>query len=189
MEALAKSENRRGDWMQVFSGRQFWPLDPRPEEIEIEDIAHALSMQCRYAGHTKKFYSVAEHSLLISQVVSQDFALWGLLHDASEAYLTDIIRPIKPFMSEYKVWEKELMRCIAIRFGLEQYGSDYPEPLAVKRMDARILWNEQKALMGVCEANWSLWGEPIPNITIKAYSPATAKRKFLERFNELAGVA
>lgn len=173
---------RAGDWMQVYSGKQFWPLDPRAEEIEIEDIAHALSMQCRYAGHVKSFYSVAEHSVLISQAVPEEFALWGLLHDASEAYLVDIPRPIKPFLAVYKVWEAQLRRSIATRFNLS-----WPEPRAVKEMDTRILWNEQAALMAPCEVDWNLWGEPIPDIQIKSLNPAEAEQMFMARFKELTG--
>ena len=86
---------RVGDWIQTMSGVIFYPLDPRPEEIRIEDIAHALSHQCRFAGHCREFYSVAEHSVRVSRELPQEFMLWGLLHDASEAYLVDLPRPIK----------------------------------------------------------------------------------------------
>ncbi|MFN9113590.1 MAG: phosphohydrolase, partial [Bacteroidota bacterium] len=70
-------------WIQTFSGIAFWPLDPKPEHVRIADIAHALSMKCRYNGHTRKFYSVAEHSVLVSRHVPEEDALWALLHDAS----------------------------------------------------------------------------------------------------------
>src|ERR1017187_10636100 len=74
----------------TFSGIHFWPLLPNPADIRIEDIAHALSNQCRFAGHAREFYSVAEHSVRVSQLCPPEDALWGLLHDASEAYLTDV---------------------------------------------------------------------------------------------------
>ena len=83
---------RKGDWMQTHSGIQFWPLDPRPEDILIEDIAHALSNQCRFAGHCCFHYSVAQHSVLVSENVPAQDAMWGLLHDAGEAYLVDLPR-------------------------------------------------------------------------------------------------
>jgi uncharacterized protein len=88
---------RTGDWIQTYTGKQFWPLSPLPEDIVIEDIAHALSMQCRFGGHVRTFYSVAQHSVHVSLLVEPQYALWGLLHDAAEAYLVDLPRPIKKF--------------------------------------------------------------------------------------------
>ena len=81
---------RNGSWLQTYTGIQFWPLDPRPEEIDIQDIAHALSLLCRFNGHCQRFYSVAEHSVHVSTILAPEFGLWGLLHDAAEAYLSDI---------------------------------------------------------------------------------------------------
>src|ERR1017187_3148745 len=75
----------RDGFISLFSGMRFWPLDPNPEKILIADIAHALAHQCRFGGHASKFYSVAEHSVHISQLCLPEHALWGLLHDASEA--------------------------------------------------------------------------------------------------------
>src|SRR5579885_2784587 len=86
---------RHGDWIQTYCGVAFYPLDPRPEEILIEDIAHALSMLCRFTGHVKRFYSVAQHCVYVSHRCDPKDALWGLLHDAAEAYLNDISRPVK----------------------------------------------------------------------------------------------
>ena len=80
------STSRNGDWLQTFTGKAFFPLDPRPEEMDIFDIAHALSNLCRYGGHCNKFYSVAEHSVLVSILCrlyyGEQVALQGLLHDA-----------------------------------------------------------------------------------------------------------
>lgn len=92
MSAQLSQDN---SWIQTFSGRQFFPLEPRVEDVCIEDIAHGLSNLCRYAGHCECFYSVAQHCLLVSRVVPREHALRGLLHDASEAYLIDVPRPIK----------------------------------------------------------------------------------------------
>src|SRR5665213_153577 len=87
--------DRIGNWMQTYTGKQYWPCDPRPEEVFIIDIAHALSQMCRYSGHCIHFYSVAEHSVLLSRYASTlETKKWSLLHDASEAYITDIIRPV-----------------------------------------------------------------------------------------------
>ena len=86
---------RTGNWMQTFSGMKYYPHDPRPEDFKIEDIAHALSMLCRYNGQCQEFMSVGQHSVLMSYYVSKENALWALLHDASDAYMGDMIRPIK----------------------------------------------------------------------------------------------
>jgi uncharacterized protein len=86
---------RNGAWIQTVTGKQFWPMDAQPEEVDIEDIAHALSLPCRFNGHCKQFYSVAEHSIHVSRVVSNENAARGLLHDAAEAYLSYIPQPVK----------------------------------------------------------------------------------------------
>jgi 5'-deoxynucleotidase YfbR-like HD superfamily hydrolase len=102
-------------WIQTYSGIKMHPLSPTEEEISIEDIAHALSNLCRFTGHCNKFYSVAQHSVLVSVYSPRDYAMWGLLHDASEAYLNDIARPIK-ISDEYNTYrkiEENLMKVIA----------------------------------------------------------------------------
>jgi hypothetical protein len=169
-------------WIQVYTGQAFYPFDPRTEEINIIDIAHALSMQCRYSGHVNSFYSVAEHSVHISRAVDPEYALWGLLHDASEAYLVDIPRPLKPLLPQYKEAEKQVMKCIIEHFGL------YPtiEPLQVKKFDTQILINERNSLMGKSAKEWGLQGEPIPDVHIRGWYPDVAERFFLDRFTELS---
>lgn len=82
-------------WILTYTGRKFWPLEPKAEDVCIEDIAHALSNICRYGGHSKHFYSVAQHSWLVSYLVHEDNALWGLMHDAAEAYIGDMVSPLK----------------------------------------------------------------------------------------------
>jgi hypothetical protein len=109
---------RVGDWMQTFTGMQFWPLDPRPDDVCIIDIAHSLSMLCRYGGHTTRFYSVAEHCCHMCDSATVDNKLWALLHDAGEAYLSDVIRPIKPFLTNYKEIENRLMKVICDSYSL-----------------------------------------------------------------------
>jgi len=82
-------------FLPTCSGRRVHLLNPSPDEIAIEDIAHALSHACRFAGHVPSYYSVAQHSVLVSELLDERTALWGLLHDASEAYLHDLTRPLK----------------------------------------------------------------------------------------------
>ena len=168
------NQNRHGDRMMTVSGRTFWPLDPRPEEIAIEDIAHSLAHQCRYAGHTRAFYSVAQHSVLVAQNLPPELRLWGLLHDASEAYLVDLPRPVKRFITGYAEAEDRLMRCIADRFGL-----CWPCPPQVKRVDAAILTDEMQQLMPRLPEGMR------PGLGIKI-SPMHPRRAMVE-FMEMAG--
>jgi 5'-deoxynucleotidase YfbR-like HD superfamily hydrolase len=140
---------RIGNWMQTIGGRAFYPLDPSPEDVDIEDIAHALSMVCRFGGHCSKFYSVAEHSVRVAMAIveaggtrSDGFA--GLMHDAAEAYIGDMVWPLKQAAESagYKRIEKRIERAIAQRFGL-------PEelPPIVKRFDLVLLSTEKRDLM------------------------------------------
>lgn len=175
-----KSIGRYGDWLQVYSGIQFWPLDARPDEVDIIDIAHALSLQCRYAGHVKKFYSVAEHCLHVSMHCPQEFALEGLLHDATEAYLVDMPRPVKNFMPQYKVAEKALEAVVAERFGLQ-----YPWPAGVMDIDNRILLDEREQLMSVPPIPWGVDGLAMVGVRVSCLSPSQAEHDFLDRFEEI----
>ncbi len=174
---------RRGDWIQTFTGQRFWPLDPHPAEIAIEDIAHALAMKCRYGGHCLAFYSVAEHSVLLSQAVEARHARWALLHDAAEAYLADVPRPVKPELTGWKAIEAAVMRAVCLRFGL-----DTQEPAEVKAADTAILADEKWQVM----AEGPAWGA-IParglGVAVRCLPPPEAKALFLARFAELFGEA
>jgi hypothetical protein len=178
-------DRRQGDWMQTYSGRQFWPCDPKPEEIDIEDIAHALSMQCRYGGHCKSFYSVAQHSIMVSQVCMEQDALWGLLHDAAEAYLVDLPRPIKHFsdMGElYRYLEKRLMWAVCDRFGLPR-----EEPKSIKRADNILLVTEMRDLMTPPPEKWREADIFTPlEDPIFPWDHKTAEFMFMRRFEELS---
>lgn len=172
--------------MQTFTGRQFWPIDPRPEEMAIADIAHSLAHQCRYAGHCKSFYSVAQHSVLVSRICDPQDALWGLLHDAAEAYLVDLPRPVKRFSdlgAHYRDLEANLLRAMCERFGLS-----LPEPVSVKCADDIALVTEMRDLMAEPPVRWKeSWSSAPLRETIWPLSPEVAKRLFLDRFEELGG--
>jgi uncharacterized protein len=170
---------RAGDWMQTASSRQFWPLEPRPDEVHIEDIAHALSMQCRFAGHCREFYSVGEHSVRVSYACDPEDALWGLLHDASEAYLVDVPRPIKPYLTGYREIEARVMAAICTRFGLPA-----SMPRSVKIADEILLATEARDLMSAPPADWCLRESPIVE-RIEPWGHHVAKAEFLARFYEL----
>ena len=172
-------KNRKGDWIQTYTGKQFWPIDPKPDEICIEDIAHALSLQCRFAGHCIQFYSVAEHSILLSRHVSQNNKLWALLHDASEAYLVDIPRPVKPFLTNYKELENKLMNSICIKFGLEL---EMPEE--VSNVDRGILQDEASQNMVLPPKPWQTDKGKL-GIDLLYLSPYEAENLFLTEFRKL----
>jgi hypothetical protein len=182
LAANLNAQCRRGDWMQTATGRQFWPLDPRADDIDIEDIAHALSMMCRFGGHCDRFYSVAEHSVLVSENVPPEDALWALLHDASEAYIADIVRPAKRFIAGYKDIEAGIMSAVRIRFNLSR-----DEPASVKRADNAILADEAAQIMGTKPKDWIL-PEPPLGVRIIGLSPAGAKLAFLNRYRALTEV-
>lgn len=171
---------KRTDWLQTYTGEAFFPLEPDIEKIKIEDIAHALAYQCRYAGHSRYHYSVAQHSIYISAVLPKKLALAGLLHDAAETYLTDIPRPLKPFLPDYKKWERNLEELIC-----QKYRVDIFDP-AIKEMDTRILYNERDAFMGPPPRDWALSGGAIPDLVIEQWTPDRAEFTFLQRFYELA---
>jgi hypothetical protein len=175
------SDVARGDWMQTYTSRAFYPLDPRPEDIDPADIAHALSMLCRYGGHVSRYYSVAEHCVLMSHAVSADNALWALLHDATEAYVGDMIRPLKRSMPAYCEVESRLMVVICERFGL-----DPTCPAEVKVADGRILHDERAALMGPAPLRWASIEHLSPlGVAIHGWAPAEAERRYLARLTDL----
>jgi hypothetical protein len=169
----------RGDWIQTARGRQFWPIDPRADEVFIDDIAHALSMLCRFGGHCLHFYSVAEHSVLLSRAAAPENKLWALLHDASEAYLVDVPRPLKPFLHGYQEAESKIMRAVCERFGLD---SDMPP--AVKDADKRILFDERTQNMATAPVRWASDAEPI-GVTLQCWQPHVARANFLSDFQYL----
>lgn len=172
---------RKGDWIQTYTGKAFWPLDPRADEVNILDIAHALSNICRYTGHVSRFYSVAEHSVLVSLNVPPEYAMWGLLHDASEAYLTDIARPVKKYLTNYRDIEHGIMSAVAEHFLLQG-----DEPEIVKVADNRILLDEKAALFRHHPPRpWdAIEGGPL-GVDIAGHYPATAEEIFLKRYFSL----
>lgn len=187
---------RKGDWMQTFTGRQFWPLDPRVEEVCIEDIAHSLALQCRYAGHCRVPYSVAEHSVRVcwyvgakvhedgrvSQEGEARLMLAALLHDASEAYLVDLPRPVKRHMPDYRPIEDRVTAAVESWAGL-------PAGLCahhlVKEGDEVILATEARDLLGPHAADWNLSHAPLPKVIVP-WSWQEAERAFLTAYRGLS---
>lgn len=172
---------RQGQFMQTFTGRQYWPCDPQPHEVFIEDIAHSLSLQCRYAGHCLRFYSVAEHSTLIARSLAathaSEVALAGLLHDAPEAYCVDIPRPLKPYLTNYKGIEQKNWLAIAARFQIDR---DLPDE--VHEADNRIIADE---LVNLVPMPWHAKHDRPLGVKLRYWSPEEAELEFLATFDAL----
>lgn len=166
-------------WIQTFSGRRFWPLNPRIEEVCIEDIAHALAMKCRFSGHSRDFYSVAQHSVIGSLHCEEP--KWFLLHDSAEAYLPDIARPIKKSVTGFGEIEDRLLSIIAARFGLFDHI-----PVCVKDTDIVMLATERRDLMNPCEILWdSINGITPLSMKIEPWTWQKSEHEFLQRFRVL----
>ena len=189
-------------FISTFTGKKFWPLNPQIDEVFIEDIAHSLSLICRFTGHTYCFYSVADHSLRVSRLAekltmaqhgalslrvtaAREMALWGLLHDASEAYLCDVPSPLKRvpgFGQLYKGFERSLMGVIADRFELSPH-----EPSMVKDADRILLQTEMRDLMDVplgCECPDHREYVPLPE-PLFPLDAQHAEVEFMRRFTAL----
>ena len=178
---MSADDRARGDWMQTFSGARFYPLDPRPDEIDPADIAHALSLLCRYGGHVDRFYSVAEHCVLMSEAVAPEHALAALLHDATEAYVVDVPRPLKRYLGQYREIEASVWGAICLRFHV---AGDLPAE--VTDADNRILLTERNALMSRTRYAWAQEDlAPLP-VAITGWSPSEAEAIYAGRLAELA---
>ncbi len=174
------------EWVHTFTGKKVYPLDPTPDTICIEDIAHALSLQCRFTGHCQYLYSVGQHSLLVSLLVNQMEGttaideLWGLLHDASEAYLIDVARPVKHTEAFwlYRMAEKQLMEVICGKFGLV---GEMPE--CVHKADQMALSIEAHQLMRDV-SEWNL-EKPDERYRISPQAPIDVEYEFRSIFRGL----
>lgn len=171
------------DWMMVHSGRHVFPFEVNPDDIDIDDICHHLGNLCRYNGAPDEFYSVAEHSRHIFDALRRDgypleTQLAGLLHDAPEYVLGDMIRPMKNSLGHYfpearkflKENEEHLGKLVA-----EKFGFPWPLPAAVEEYDARII-NDEKAFIFGPGKPWNHGGEPL-NVEIRCWNPAEARRQ------------
>lgn len=168
-------------WILTAGGRHFDYRDPRPEDIHILDIAQALACECRYNGHTRGFYSVAQHAWHASHIVPHEHALEALLHDATEAYCKDIPRPLKHLLPDYREIEERVDGVIRAAFGLPASMSP-----AVKQADVVMLATERRDLMPADETPWAILEgiEALPRKII-AMPPAKARGLFLARYIEI----
>ena len=177
-----------GNWIQTHTHRAFSLTTPDAADVTIEDIAHSLSQICRFNGHTRVPYSVAEHSVRCSQLVDQDFALDALLHDAGEAYFGDVSTPLKRELGA--AWadvEERIGSLIADKFGVL-----WPPPRAVVNADLALLEIECRDLLGAAIDDWSKMGamavfkiDVDELVIIEPWTPDFARHRFLERYHTL----
>ena len=186
------TEDRPGEWMHTASGRRFFVQDPRPEDICIDDIANGLALDCRYGGQGRvdKFYSVAEHSTIMSRFArtvhtKPAFVCMAvLLHDAPEAYINDLCRSVKHAVGEpYKALETNISFVILKKYGVLETSVHYAA--YIKSLDQRIVPHEKAAIMAI-QQPWAYDKfDPLPGVEIKCLSPVAAKIAFLEEFQIL----
>jgi len=165
-------------WFLTHTGKQFWPLDARVEDIDIQDIAHSLSHICRFGGHCQQFYSVAQHSVIVSRAVPPALRKAGLLHDATEAYIGDMVRPLKLQMPEFNVVEDMLWRVIALKFNLP-----FTLPPEIKHADNAALMAERRDLFAPSSYPWGIVETPLPE-RIDPMNPDQAYWFFLDEYDK-----
>lgn len=174
----------RGPTILTSTGSYFSFERPEESVYGIQEIAHALSNICRFTGHCREFYSVAQHSVFVSRIVPPEDALAGLLHDAAEAFVGDMAKPLKVLLPQYKEIEDRVEAAVFKRFGLPA-----KLPASIKPADLRMLATEQRDLMRVGEGHvWTMLKgiDPLEE-RISAWSSAQAYRVFLQRYQELTG--
>ncbi len=177
--------------IQTYTGRRFFPLNPRVEDIDPVDVAHALALKCRYTGQCEFFFSVAQHSVLMSDyLASLEFDYvdqrWALMHDASEAYLPDVASPIKDHIQGFREIEDRLLQVIGERFGLP-----WPKAKFISYVDDMFYWVERRVLLK--DVSWRLPPREhadlirniIKTVPIVRWTLERAEGEFWDRFQKL----
>ena len=171
--------DRDGNWITLASGRPFYYL--KPTALTLMEVAVPLSNICRFTGHTKAFYSVAQHSVFVSRIVPPEYAMWGLMHDAAEAVMGDMNTLLKMLLPAFKVLEKDIERVVHAGFGL--HG---PQPPIVKWADLVALATERRDLMPDDGHEWPVLNGIYPHDQIIVpLLPNDARDLFVARFMQL----
>ena len=178
-EFTPEQSDKSDPYITTFTGKKFYIKRPSVEMLCIEDIAHALSMQCRYNGHCPYYMSVAEHSVIMSELVPEEHALWGLLHDASECYIPDVPRPLKAVLTNLDAFEDKILKVVATKYGLP-----WPMPESVHKIDSQYVGTEARLLWKDAVPEWTKFYTPM-EIELNFWTPKQAERAFIEKFEEL----
>lgn len=174
-------------------------MDPRPEEIFVEDVAHNLAHEPRFNGATREPYSVAQHSIYVArrvnalvdsrlpQATAKRACLCALLHDGPEAFIKDVNGPLKKFLPDYCRVEEDMWQAFVLRFDLVNDEQLWGIKALIKRADEELLATEMRDLMSPVAAPWGLTVFPVADMTIKPWKPWVAKARFLSAFDEYGG--
>lgn len=184
-----------GPWVQTRYGTKFFPLSPAPEMIDINDIANSLAMKCRFNGHCTHFVSIAEHSVMVYNVLKMNFnvtdnviLLQGLLHDAGEAYLCDVPKPIKSSLMGFVELENDILDVVMGKYGVATKNGELPEVVhAADRLSGIYEYSQNMERDNEGELGFDLvktkdipsWG------LLPFWKPGTAKKEFTQAFQEL----
>ena len=182
--ASTQIPHQKMTYVSTYLGNRFYPLEPRIDKLDIEDIAHGLAFQCRFNGQTCQFYSVAQHSLIVSSLVADELKFAALLHDAAEAYLGDMVKPLKILLPAFAQIEDQVTSLIAQEFKLD-FGNYAP----IKNADLIALATEKRDLMPYSVEDWDHLTDILPMQKIIApMNPFEAKSAFLEEYKRLNGL-
>lgn len=183
-EKLNRPEIIEKSWVITLSGHRFNILQPDPAAIKIEDIACALARQARFNGHTRFFYSVGQHSCLGAEVSpTKDIALHMLFHDATEAYIGDLVSPVKALLPDFEIIESRIHGAISEKFNLE-----FPLPKVVKQIDRRLLATEVRDLITRDLKSWNIKEDEPFDFPIIPWPPEVTEARFLEMARQLLKV-
>jgi hypothetical protein len=182
---MGADEDREGNYVETYTGTRFYPFDPRPEEVALADIAAGLAHTCRFGGHCRTFYSVALHSVHVSRELAREgrparVQLYGLLHDAGEAYVGDVPRPVKDRFEGFDVAEGRILDAVWAALSLRPPTES--EWAAVMAADDRLLAYEADHLLA--DGSWAA-DPPDADYELDVADPAVARERFAARARDL----